>query len=59
MNQAFMVQSLQRSTTEDEQEEEENSLGQETQGLDIRPVESGLWSDGSKSEVLVPTSVSL
>jgi len=43
-----MVQSLQRSTTEDEQQEEDNCFGQETQGLDIRQWRSVLWSDESK-----------
>ena len=42
-----MVQLLQRSTIEDEQQEE-NCLGQETQGLDIRQWKSVLWSDESK-----------
>ena len=50
MNQAFMVQLLQRSTTEDEQEEE-NCLGQETQRMDIRPWKSVLWSDESTFQI--------
>ena len=47
------------ATTEEEQQEEETCLGQETQGMDIKPVEIYFGLMSPNLRFLVPPAVSL